>query len=182
MKQRQVLRNDTLDLIRHEDLIAVELYLVLLYLEVVAYLREVENTGQIERVVDIHVYVEEWILAKRVELVVEILVLLLRYVGRLARPQRIDIVDDIVLVRVDILAVLPLLHLAEGNGHRQEAAILLKQLLDLRCLAVFAAIIRNVKHDGRTTVMVHPRPLPSSTRASRRNSNVHIYPPPCMSG
>ena len=55
---------------------------------------------------------------------VELLVLLFGDVGGLAGPQRLDVVDDVVLVGVDVLAVLPLLDLAERNRDRQETAVL----------------------------------------------------------
>ena len=59
MQKGQILRNDTINLICYENLVAVELNLVLLNLEVVVNLREVENTCQVERIVDIKVDVEQ---------------------------------------------------------------------------------------------------------------------------
>ena len=106
-----------------------------------------------ERVVDVQVDREQRFVAHGVELVVKFLVLLLGNVGRLARPQRIDVVDDVVLVRVDVLAVLPLLDLAEGNRDRQETAVLAQQSLDFRILGIFERILRQVQDDGRTAVM-----------------------------
>ena len=152
MQQRQVLRHDALDLIRHIDLVRIELDLVLLDLEVVVNLREVEDARQVERIVDIEVDREQRLVAHRVEFAVELLVLLLGDVGGLAGPQRLDVVDDVVLVGVDVFAVLPLLDLAEGDGHGQEAAVLLQQGLDLRILGVFERILREVQHDGRAAV------------------------------
>ena len=152
VQQRQVLRHDALDLVRHVDLVRIELDLVLLDLEVVVDFREVENARQVERIVDVQVDREQRLVAHRVEFVVELLVLLFGDVGGLAGPQRLDVVDDVVLVGVDVLAVLPLLDLAEGDGHGQEAAVLLQQGLDLGILGVFERILREVQHDGRAAV------------------------------
>ena len=106
-----------------------------------------------ERIVDVQMDIEERIVAHGVELAVELPVLLLGDVGRLARPERIDVVHDIVLVRIDILAVLPLLHLPEGDGHGQEPAVLLQQPLDLRLVGIFERILRQMQHDGRAAVV-----------------------------
>ena len=153
VQQRQVFGHDAFDLVGHVDLVRIELYLVLLNLEVVVYLREIEDARQVERVVDVQVDREQRLVAHGVELVVKLLVLLLGNVGRLARPQRVDVVDDVVLVRVDVLAVLPLLDLAEGNRDRQETAVLAQQPLDFRILGIFERILRQVQDDGRTAVM-----------------------------
>ena len=76
MQQRQVLRYDALDLIRHEHLVRVELDLVLLDFEVVPNLREVEDTRQVERIIDIQMNREERLFTYGIEFVVELLVLL----------------------------------------------------------------------------------------------------------
>ena len=105
-----------------------------------------------ERVVDVQVDREQRLVAHRVQFVVELLVLLLGDVGGLAGPQRLDVVDDVVLVRVDVLAVLPLLDLAESDGHGQEAAVFLQQFADFRLLGILQRIFREVQHDGRAAV------------------------------
>ena len=85
---------------------------------------------------------------------IELLVLLLGDVGGFARPERIDVVDDVVLVGIDVLAVLPLLDLAEGDGHGQEAAVFAQQLLDLRTFGVLQRILRKMQDDRRAAVML----------------------------
>ena len=154
VQQRQVLRYDALDLIRHEHLVRVELDLVLLDFEVVVDLREVEYARQVERVVDVQVDREQRLVAHRVELAVELLVLLLGDFGRLARPQRIHVVDDVVLVRIHVLAVLPLLDLAEDDRHGQEAAVFSEQPLDFRVLGVFERVFGEVQRDRRAAVVL----------------------------
>ena len=142
MQQRQVFGYYSVDLIGNEDLIRVELDLVLLYLKVVVYLREIEYAREVERIVDVQMYVEQRIVAQGVKLAVELLVLLLGNLRRLARPQRVGVVDDVVAVGVDVLAVLPLGLLAECDRYGQEAAVLFQQLVDLILLAVLCAILR----------------------------------------
>ena len=147
MQQREELGNDTLDRVGNKDLIAVELNLVLLNLEVVANLREIEDTRQIERIVDVQVDIEQRIVAHRIHLAVELLVLLLGDLRRLNSPQRLGVVDDVILVGIDILAVLPLLLFAKSDLDRQETAILAQQPLDLNRLGVLLAILRDVQND-----------------------------------
>ena len=124
VQQCQILRHDTFYLVGYEDLIAIQLYLVLLNLEIVVDFREIEDTRQMERIVDVQMDVEQRLVAHRIEFAIEILVLLLGNVGRLACPQRLGRVDLVVFVGIDILAILPLLDLAEHYGNRQEMAIL----------------------------------------------------------
>ena len=152
VQQRQILRHDALDLIRDIHLVRIELNPVLLNLEVVVDLREIEDARQVERVVDVQVNREQRLIAHGIELVVELLVLLLGDFGGLAGPQRLDIVDDVVLVRIDVLAVLPLLDLTESDGHGQETAVFFQQTFDLRLLGILQRIFREVQYDARTAV------------------------------
>ena len=124
MEQGQVHRHDALHLVSHKDLIAVELDLVALQIHLVAHLGEVEYTCQGEGVVYIKVYPKEWLVSSWVELAVELTIVLVRKVLRLAEPERVGVVDYIVLVGVLHLAVLPLLLLAKDNGDREEATVL----------------------------------------------------------
>ena len=86
VQQRQELGHDAFDRIGHEHLVRIELDLVLLYLEVVPYLREIENACQIERIVDVQVNIEQRVLGHRIERAVELHVLLQRNVRRLLGP------------------------------------------------------------------------------------------------
>ena len=63
----------------------------------------------------------------RVELVVEGDVVFILELGGLLRPSRVNIVDLVVLVGVYIGTVLPLLLLAEDDGHGEELAVLVQQ-------------------------------------------------------
>ena len=147
MQKREVLGNDTLHLVGNEYLIAVELYLILLQLEVVVNLGEIKNTRKIERIVDVHMYVEQRLIAHRIQLVVELFVLLLGNIQRLTSPQGLYIVDDVILVGIYILAIFPLLNLTKSNRYRQEVAILLQQVAYLLLLGVLLALLREVKND-----------------------------------
>lgn len=73
-------------------------------------------------------------------------------VGRFLRPQRFDVVNDVVFVRVDIFAVFPLLDLAEGNGNGQETAMLFQNLADAGRVVEFEAVFREVQDNVRSAV------------------------------
>ena len=62
-------------------------------------------------------------------------------VGRLASPQRLYIVDNVILIGVYILAIFPLFNLAKCDGHGQEVAIFLQELLHLLILAILLAVV-----------------------------------------
>ena len=124
MEQSQVHRHDVLHFVSHKDLITVELDLVALQIHLVAHLGEVEYASQGEGVVYIKVYPKEWLVSSWVELAVELTIVLVRKVLWLAEPERVGIVDHIVLIGVLHLAVLPLLLLAKDDGDREEATIL----------------------------------------------------------
>ena len=117
VQQGEVFRYDPLDLVGHIHLIGVELDLVFLNFEVVPNLREVEDTRQVERIIDIQMNREERLFTYGIEFVVELLVLLGGDLGGFYGPQRGDVVDDVVLVGIDVFAVFPLLHLAESDGN-----------------------------------------------------------------
>ena len=152
MQQCQVLRYDAIDLVGDVYLVGVELDLVLLNLEVVVDAREVEDTRQVKWVVDIQVDIEQRLVAERIELAVELFVLLLRDIVGLACPERVGVVDDVLLVGIDILAILPLLDLAKGNLYGQESTILFEQLLDFCRLGILEAVLSNVENDGCSAV------------------------------
>ncbi len=62
VQQGQILRHNVLHLIGHIHLIAVELYLVAVHIQIVLYLREVQNTRQVERVIHVQVNMEQRLL------------------------------------------------------------------------------------------------------------------------
>ncbi len=127
MQQREELRNHTLYGVGYEYLIAVKLYLVLLYLEIVAYLGEIEYARKRERIIDVEVYMEQRLLRHRIQHAVEVGVILLFKLRGFTRPQGRCLVYDAVFVGIDILAVFPLLLLAEHDRNRQETAIFTEQ-------------------------------------------------------
>ena len=73
--------------------------------------------------------VEQRFLQHRIELAVELHVVLLLQIGGLLVPDGVGIVDYLVLVGIHVLTILPLLLLAEGDGHGHETAVFLQQLL-----------------------------------------------------
>ncbi len=153
VKKRQEVRDDVIDVIRDEHLVAVKLDVVLLDRHPVLDLREVKDSGKVERIVHIQVDVEQRVLLHRVEIPVELHVVLFLKLGRLTGPERFDLVDDVVLVGIDIFPVFPLLFLAEDDRNRHELAILVQQLLDLALRAVvLGSLVIKVKGDDGTSV------------------------------
>ena len=92
MQQGQELRHDAFHCVGHEDLVAVELNLVALDFDVVLFLREVEDAGKVEGLVDVEVNPEERLVGHREEVAVELLVVLVLEVSRLLCPQRLYII------------------------------------------------------------------------------------------
>ena len=131
MEKGQEVRYDIVHVIGNEHLVAIELYLVLLYRHTVLDFREIEDTGEVERIVHIEVDMEERLLVTRIEGPIELHIVLFLEFRRPAGPERCHIIDDIVLVSVLILAVLPLLLLAEDYRNRHEFAVLGEEAADL---------------------------------------------------
>ena len=147
MQESQEVRDDVVYRIRHEHLVAVKLDLVPCYLHPVLDLREIEDTCQMERIIHIKMNVEQWFVLHRIERTVELHVVLFLQVRRLLCPERLSSVDDIVLVSVDILAVLPLLLLAEDDRHRHELAVFLKEGLYAASGGELGVLVVYVKSD-----------------------------------
>ena len=157
VEQRQELGDDALDVVGDEDLVAVELDLVALELDVGLDAREVEDAGEREGVIDVEVDPEQGIVVHGEERVVELLVVLVLERRRRLRPEGLDAVDDVVLVGIDLLAVLPLRLLAEDHGHGHKLAVLREQLLDGRFLEIVLAVVVDVEDDVGTAVgLLHP--------------------------
>ena len=152
MKKSEEVRNDVLHRVGHEHLIAVELNLVAGHLNVVLDLREVEDTGEVERVVYIEVNVEQRLVSHRVESFVELVVVLVCQVSRLACPERLYLIDHVILVCIYIFAVLPLLLLAEDYRYRHELAVLVQQTLDASLPGIFLLVFCDIKGDDCTSV------------------------------
>ena len=61
---------------------------------------------------------------------IKLLVILISEGGGLLDPRWIRLIDHPRLIRIDLLAILPLLLLTEDDRHREVAAVLLKQCID----------------------------------------------------
>ncbi len=102
--------------------------------------------------------VEQRIFLHRVEIPVELHVVLFLKLGRLAGPKRLDLVDDVVLVSVDIFSVLPLLLFAEDDRNRHELAVLVQKLLDLALGAiVLGGLVVEIKGDYSAPIVLVAR-------------------------
>ena len=153
MQQGQVLGHNVRNLVGNKDLIAVQLNLVAVHIEVVLDLREIEYTRQVEGIIDIQVDVEQRLIElHRVEFAVEGFVVFLLQIGRLARPCRRGVVDDVFLAGLYLLAVLPFLLHAKGNLYGQELAILFEQSFDSCLLKVLRELIADMQNDVRATL------------------------------
>ena len=148
MQQRQVFRHDVLHFIGHIYLIAVQLDLIAMYIEVRFDLREIKDTGEIERVIHIQMNMKERLIhLSRIEFVIELIVVLIRQIRRLAGPGGVDIIDDILLIEFDLFTVFPFFFLAESNLDRQEFAVFLEQSFYRRILKVLRKLIVDVQDD-----------------------------------
>ena len=146
MKQGQIFGNDIVNLVGDEHLIAVELDLLAVDVHVVLDLWEVEYSRQMERIIDVEVYVEQrLVVLVRIELVIELGVVVFSQVGGFTHPCGIDVVDDVVLIGLHLLAVFPLLLLAKHYLYGQELAVLLKQTADSRVFEIVLEVAAYVQ-------------------------------------
>ena len=72
MQQCQKVGHNAFDRIGYKHLIAIELDFVALQVDVVFDAREVQNAGQIERIIDIQMNVEQRLFAIRIEFAIEL--------------------------------------------------------------------------------------------------------------
>ena len=78
MKQCQVLWHNILYLVGYEHLVAIELNLIALNINIILDTCEVEDTRKIEWVIHIEMDMEKWLIhLMRIELVIELLVILI---------------------------------------------------------------------------------------------------------
>ena len=113
MQQGQELRNDALYLVCYEYLVAIQLNLVALHVDAVLDAWEVENTRQVEWEIYVQVNPEQWIVLHWIESMIELLVVLILQGARSLGPERLYIINNVILVCLHVLAVLPLSLLAE---------------------------------------------------------------------
>ena len=152
VKQRHEVRDDVVHVVRHKHLVAVQGNLVPVDSDALLDLREIQDTGQIEGIVHVQMDVEQRLLVHRIQGAVEREVVLLLEVGRGLGPQGLDAVDDLVLVGIDILAVLPLLLLAEDDRDGHELAVLVQEALDAGFLCIFRRIVIQIQGDDGAAV------------------------------
>ena len=101
--------------------------------------------------------VEERLLVARIEGTVELHIVLLLELGWLAGPERGDIVDDIVLVRIHIFSILPLLLLAEDHRNRHELAVLGEKSADSGLGGILCGVVIEPEGDDSTPVSLLTR-------------------------
>ena len=152
MQQHQEVGYNTLYRIGNIHLIAIELYLETVEIQVTLNLGEVENTGKFKGIIDIEVYPEQRIVGTGIHIVIERLVVLIGKVGRLACPSRCQVVDNFILIGIDILTIFPLLLLTEDNRNRQETAILAQECFDALRLKKLLILFIDVQDNIGTTV------------------------------
>ena len=152
MEQGEELRHNILHLVRHKHLVAIELNLVAVQVEVALNLGEVEHTREVEGIVHVEMNPEEGLVRHGIEFAIERLVVLLLEVLRLLGPERIGVVDDVVLVGVLLLAVLPFGLFAKDNIDGKETAIFLQQVADAVFLQEFLGFVVNMEDDVGTAV------------------------------
>ena len=154
MEQCKELRHNAFHLVGDKHLVAVELNLVALNVEVRLDAREVEDSGEVERVVHVQMDPEQrFVELHGVERAVEALVVFVFQRAGSLRPERFHIIYNIVFRGVYLLTVLPFGLLSEGYGHGEELAVFLQQLFYLRLLEVFLAVVVDVEDDIRAAVV-----------------------------
>ena len=151
MQKGEVFGHDVVHLVGDKDLVAVELDLVAPHVEVVLYLREIEDAREVERIVHIEVDMEEgFVELHGIEFVVELGIVLFGEFGGLAGPCRLRIVDDILFARFLLAAVFPLLLHAKDNLNREEVAVFGEQLLNLAILEILFVLVVDMENDVGT--------------------------------
>ncbi len=152
MQKGKEFRYYTLHLICHKHLVAIELYLIALQLKIRLNAWEVEYTGEVERIIYVEVYPEQRFVGHRIECAVEVLIVLILECRRSLCPKWFYTIDDIILVSIYLLAILPLSLLTEGYRHRHKLAILIEQFAYLTFIKEFLAVIRDMQNDISTAL------------------------------
>ena len=153
MEQCQEVGYDAFHLVGDEHLVAIELYLITLKLDVRLDPREIKDTCEVERIVDVQVNPEQRFVLHGIKRAIELLVVLVLQRRWRLCPERLHVVDDVVFVGVLHLAVFPFLLLAEDNRYRQELTVLLQELFNLVLLKKLLAVVVDVENDVRTAVV-----------------------------
>ena len=137
-----------------EHLVAVELDLVLVDGHTLLDLGEVQHAGEVEGIIYVQMNPEHRFLVEGIEGFVEVLVVLVLQVRRGLGPYGFDVVDDIVFVGLDLLAILPLGLLAEDDRDRHELAVLAQKLGNAAFLGELGAVVVEVEGDDGTAVFL----------------------------
>ena len=124
--------------------------------DVVLNLREIKDAGESERIVHIEMDPEHRILLTRFQLTVKPEVILVGKISRFSGPERFGGVHHLLLIRVDILAVLPFLLLSADDGNGEETAVLAEKSVDSHLLEKLLIVIVDVKdHIGATVPFLY---------------------------
>ena len=76
MKQGKEVRDYIVNVIGYEHLVAIKLYLMLIHCHPFLELREIKDTGEIERIIHVQVNVEHRLVLHRIEALVELHIVL----------------------------------------------------------------------------------------------------------
>ena len=147
MKQCEEFRYNAFYLVGYKHLIAIELNLVTLHVDATLDAWEVENTRKIEWEVYVQMNPEQRVVLHWIKGVIELLVVLILQGARSLCPERLNIVDNVILISLHILTILPLGLLAESYRYSHKLAILVQKFLNLALLQEFLAVISNVEDD-----------------------------------
>ena len=126
MEQCKELRNNAFYLIGDIYLIAVELYFVWLQFDVRLYSWEVENAGEVERIVNVEVYPEQRLVLHGVEVLVKFLIIFIFQRRRCLCPKRFGVVDEIVFLSFHLFSIFPPGLFAKGDGYGKELTVLVQ--------------------------------------------------------
>ena len=95
---------------------------------------------------------EKRLLCHRIQSLVELIVVLILQVSRLAGPKRLYFIDKVILLCINIFTIFPLLFFTENYRHRHKLAVLVQKGRNTRLLCILLLIISYVKCDDCTSV------------------------------
>ena len=121
--------------------------------EVTLDAREVEDTGQVERIIHIQVNPEQWFFRHWIQVAIEFLIVFISHIGRFANPCRSDIVDDVIFVGIDIFTVFPFLLFTECDRNGEETAVFCQQAADLVFIQEVFVFVVDIQDNICTTVV-----------------------------
>ena len=124
MEKRQEFGHYVIHLISYEHLIAIQLNLIALQVNVLLNLGEVKHTRKIERIIHIKVNPEKGFIRHGIKVGIELLVIFIRKRRGSLCPERCRVVYNIEFFGFHLLTILPFLLKSKCHGHSQEAAIL----------------------------------------------------------